>query len=98
LEGVHDFEPTRENKHKKIEEGKMIFKEIMNPTTSFHFDQQTGEYMFNNQSVSQEVEWMANAYITQDFKRMGFLLGHTIDKHAWSKQDYMDKMNSQNRY
>lgn len=48
LEGVHDFKPTKENKQKKIEEGKMIFREIMNPTTSFHFDQQTGEYMFNN--------------------------------------------------
>jgi len=48
--------------------------------------------MFNGQSVSKEMDWMTQAYITQDYKRLGFLLGHAIDKHAWSKDEVMDKI------
>ena len=33
---------------------------------------------------------MREAYISQDFRRMGYLMGDTIDKHAWSKDDVMD--------
>lgn len=59
LEGVHDFKPTKENKARKIEEGKMIFNEIIHSETSFHYDKGTQEFMFNAQSVSREVGWMA---------------------------------------
>jgi len=28
-----------------------------------------------------EVSWMAELYVKQDFKKLGFLLGDTLDKH-----------------
>merc|ERR1712070_420108 len=84
LEGVHDFKPSKETKRSKMEEGKMIFKEIMTPGHSFYYDEEMDEFMFNGQSVTAEVQWMAQSYINHDFKRLGFILGHAIDAHAYT--------------
>ena len=46
--------------------------------------------MFNGQSISQEMDWMTTSYINHDYKKLGFIMGDTIDKHAWSKDDVMD--------
>lgn len=68
----------------------MIFKELLNPTTTFGFNEDTQEFMFNGQSISQEMDWMTTSYINHDYKKLGFIMGDTIDKHAWSKDDVMD--------
>ena len=40
-----------------------------------------GEFKYNHQDVSLEVDWIRTSYVKNDFKRMGFILGRTMDKH-----------------
>jgi hypothetical protein len=39
-----------------------------------------GVLTFNNQDISEDADWIRDAYLKSDFKRMGFVLGQALDK------------------
>ena len=63
----------------------MIWQEMQNKDTQFQFDEQTGKFMFNAYDVTREINFMQNAYITGDFKKLGYLFGNAIDTYAVKK-------------
>jgi len=82
----------------KIDEQKIIMRELSNPKTGFFYEPVDHKFMFNAQDISQEVGWMASSFINDDFRQLGFLFGNAIDKHAydmhkwkWLKEQYFDR-------
>jgi hypothetical protein len=56
-----------------------------NKNTQFYFDEQTEKFMFNAYDVTREIYFMQNAYITGDYKKLGYLFGSAIDTYAVKK-------------
>jgi hypothetical protein len=65
-------------------------REIMDPAYTLSFKNgkdEYGEYSFNGNDISAEVQWIAESYIQQDFNKMGYLLAHTILENSKVKKE-----------
>jgi len=58
----------------------VILKEMRAPSTGLKIDD--GKFTFNNQDITDEANMMTEAYVAQDLKKFGFLLGDTLSKHS----------------
>ena len=42
--------------------------------------------VFNNQDVTDDVNWIIDAYAHNDFRKMGYLFGETLDTHLANQE------------
>ena len=65
-------------------DARWMHKMLKDPATALRLVD--GKFFFNDKDISMEVEWMKAVYMKHDFKKLGFLLGDTLDKALKDKE------------
>ena len=83
-DGVRHHIFNIENLESKTAFEKLAFIEddIWSEGTTLTLDDRTGDLTFNNHDIKTEGQWIADAYVNQDFYAMGFILANTLVRNC----------------
>lgn len=59
---------------------KMVQNDPEDNTGYLDVNEETGAILFNGQDVTDDVSWMVESYMKNDFKKLGYFFGETMDK------------------